>query len=486
MILGIDVGTQSLKAALLDSALRVVGNGARNYRPSYPRPGWVEQSPGLWTEALGSAIAEALAAAHAKPTDVTAIGLCGQLDGCIAVDRDGQPLSTCLTWMDRRATAEIEDIPPDLIRAECGLVLDPSHLAAKARWLTRNLPKETKVARFHQPVSYMVEQLTGNAIIDHALASTSMVYSLDKRGYDRALLDRFELADSKLPPIAEAERRAGELVARGAALTGLPRGIPVAVSTGDDFATPLGAGFTAPGRVAVVLGTGEVVGGLHPTPVRDRDGLVETHAYPGGAFFIENPGWFSGGAVTWLSRLLEIDPVTFDDLAADIPPGADGLTFLPALTGAMAPEWQPAARGCFYGLTPAHGRGHMVRALFEGCAFAMRDVVDRLDAMGVAARSLLLLGGGAHSRLWPQMRADIVQRPAEVPDCVDSAPVGAALLGAVAGGVVRSLEEAVRLLPMRSAVIQPDPRRGEAYDAAYRKYRQLFSTLKPLFTGSTA
>ena len=484
MILGIDVGTQSLKAALLDSGLRVVGNGARNYRPSYPRPGWVEQSPSLWTEALGPAIAEALAAAHAKPADVKAIGLCGQLDGCIAVDRDGNALSTCLTWMDRRATAEIGDIPPALIRAACGLVLDPSHLAAKARWLTRNPPKDAKVARFHQPVSYMVEQLTGNAIIDHALASTSMVYSLDKRGYDPALLDRFELADSKLPPIAEAESRAGELGSRGAALTGLPQGIPVAVSTGDDFATPLGAGFTAPGRVAVVLGTGEVVGGLHPTPVRDSDGLVETHAYPGGAFFIENPGWFSGGAVTWLSRLLEIDPATFDDLAADIPAGADGLTFLPALTGAMAPEWQPAARGCFYGLTPAHGRGHMARAVFEGCAFAMRDVIDRLDAMGVAAKSLLLLGGGAHSRLWPQMRADIVQRPAEVPDCVDSAPVGAALLGAVAGGVVRSLEEAVRLLPMRSAIIRPDPRRGEAYDAAYRKYRQLFSTLKPLFTAS--
>ena len=482
MILGIDVGTQSLKAALLDSGFRIAGIGTRHYQPSYPRPGWVEQDPRLWTAALGPAIAEALAAARASPRDVRAIGICSQLDGCIAVDNAGALLSTCLTWMDRRATAEIADIPADLIRAECGLVLDPSHLAAKARWLTRNLPKGTKIARFHQPVSYLVEQLTGAAIIDHALASTSMAYSLDRRGYDGALLDRFGLSAAQLPPIAAAEDRAGKLGARGAMLTGLPEGIPVAVGTGDDFATPLGAGLCAPGKVAAVLGTGEVVGALDPSPKRDADGLLETHAYPGGAYFIENPGWFSGGAVTWLARLLEIDARTFDHLAVSVPPGSDGLLFLPALTGAMAPEWQPGARGCFYGLTPAHGRGHMVRALFEGCAFAMRDVVDRLDAMGVATNSLLLLGGGAHSNLWPQMRADIVQRPAEVPECVDSAPVGAALLGAVAGGVVGSLKDAVRQLPKHGILIQPDPARVEAYETAYQNYRRLFAALKPLFT----
>jgi xylulokinase len=481
MIVGIDVGTQSLKVAVLDSGLQVAGHAARSYRPSFPRPGWVEQDPALWTEALGPAIAEALAAAGRESADVRAIGICGQLDGCIPVEAAGRPLHACLTWMDRRATAEIGDISTDLIRAECGLVADPCHLAAKARWLLRHMPEATSIARFHQPVSFLVEQLTGAAVVDHALASTSMLYSLERRRYDPQLLDRFEIAQTQLPPIAAAESCAGRLDRRGAALTGLPQGTPVAVGTGDDFATPLGAGFNAPGRVVVVLGTGEVVGGLHPAALRDPTGLLETHAYPGGAFFIENPGWFSGGAVAWLARLLEVDPGTFDALAADIPPGADGLAFLPALTGAMAPEWRPDARGCFYGLTPAHGRGHMIRAVFEGCAFAMRDVVDRLEAMGVAARSLLLVGGGAHSALWPQMRADVVQRPVEVPDCIDSAPDGAALLGAVAGGIARSLDEAVELLPVRCTEIQPDRRRRQTYEAAYRGYQRLFQSLKPMF-----
>ncbi len=263
--------------------------------------------------------------------------------------------------MDRRATAEIDDIPADLVRAECGQVLDPSHLGAKARWLMSHLSPDEPIARFHQPVSLHGRAIDRHAVIDHALASTSMLYSLDRRAYDPALLDRFGLTAAQLPPIADAEACAGTINRRGAALTGLPEGVPVAVGTGDDFATPLGAGFNAPGRVAVVLGTGEVVGGLHPTALRDPSGLVETHAYPGGAFFIENPGWLSGGAVSWLSRLLSIsDLATLNALAADVPAGAEGLSFMPALTGAMAPEWQPAARGCFYGLTPGHGQGHMV------------------------------------------------------------------------------------------------------------------------------
>lgn len=483
MIIGADVGTQSLKVAVLDDQLRTVGRAARAYQPSYPKPGWVEQAPSLWTDALGPAIAEALQAAGAKPADVQAIGFCGQLDGCIAVDDDGNALSPCLTWMDRRATEEIEGVAADRVRAECGLVLDPQHLGAKARWLSRHLSPQAPIARFHQPISFMVEQLTDAAVIDHALASTSMLYSLDRRRYDPELLAEFGLDETQLPRIAAAESSAGGLSRRGAALTGLPEGVAVAVGTGDDFGTPLGAGFNAPGRVAAVLGTGEVVGGLHPTPLRDQSGLLETHAYPGGAFFIENPGWFSGGSITWICQLLSIpDLATLNALAAEVPAGADGLTFLPALTGAMAPEWQPAARGCFYGMTPAHGRGHMVRAVLEGCAFAMRDVVDRLDAMGVDARSLLLIGGGAHSRLWAQMRADIVQRPVELPDCIDCAPIGAALLAAVAGGLARDLKQAVGALSDGRTDIAPDRQKAGAYDDAYGRYRQLFGALRPLFT----
>jgi xylulokinase len=291
MIVGIDIGTQSLKAAVTDDALGVRGEAAMAYRPNFPRNGWAEQDPRLWEHALGPTIARALAQAGVNPSQVTALGICGQLDGCLAVNSKGKAITPCLIWMDRRAQAEIANVPAAMVRARAGLVLDASHMAAKIRWLKRHDSAAAAAVRFHQPVSYVVSRLTGRPVIDHALASTSMLYGIERRGYDSALLDCFDISADELPELADAAEAAGPLSAEGAATTGLPAGIPVAVGTGDDFSTPLGAGFIDPGQLAVVLGTGEVVGAVHPRLVIDDAGLVETHAYPGGAYFLENPGW---------------------------------------------------------------------------------------------------------------------------------------------------------------------------------------------------
>ncbi len=361
---------------VLDDGLGLLGKATVGYEPHYPRPGWAEQSPELWEDALGRAIATALAAADVAPAEVRALGIAGQLDGCLAVGNDGEPLGPCIIWMDRRAESEAEAVPAADLRRITGVTRDATHMAAKIRWLKREALDLYRAARFHQPVSYMVERLTGEQVFDHGLASTTMLYSLRDRDYERGLLEAFEIERGELPAIAEAESGAGILTPQGAALSGLPAGITVAVGTGDDFSTPLGAGLVAPGRVACVLGTAEVVGALDEQARIDPDGLVETHSFAGGHFYVENPGWLSGGALAWLLPLLGLaDFAELDRRAAAVAPGAEGVTFLPALSGAMAPEWIAAARGCFYGLTPAHGQGHMARAVLEGCAFAMRDVV---------------------------------------------------------------------------------------------------------------
>jgi xylulokinase len=482
MIVGIDIGTQSLKVAVVDGAMRVCGEAATSYRPHFPRPGWAEQDPALWERALAPTIADALRRAGAAPAQVLALGICGQLDGCVAVDAVGRALTPCLIWMDRRAQAETADVPAALVRRRAGLVADAGHMAAKIRWLKRNDVRAAPAARFHQPVSYLVQRLTGVAVIDHALASTTMLYALDRRGFDPALLDLFEIDVAELPELAEAADCAGSLSAEGSALTGLPSGLPVAVGTGDDFSTPLGAGVVKPGQLTVILGTGEVIGAVHAHPVIDESGLVETHAYPGGACFLENPGWLSGGAVAWLCDLLGIDGFgALDAAAAAAPIGADGASFIPALTGAMAPEWNPDARGCFYGLTPSHGRQHFARALLEGCAFAMRDVADRLQDMGAEFAALLLLGGGARSRLWAQMRADILGLPVLVPSRVDTSPVGAAMLASVASGLTADLRTTAELAQETIAPILPIASNRGAYQEAYARHRRLFESLRPMF-----
>ena len=481
MLLGIDIGTQSLKAVVLDDRLKVAGEGARSYAPICPRPDHAEQDPKTWEAALGPAIADALASACLKRNDIKALGIAGQLDGCVPVDSSGNPLGNCLIWMDRRASDALDGIDRDALHATTGVIADPSHLAAKARWIKRHSQNPRDIDLFHQPVSYMVERLTGARVVDHALASTSMVYGLERRVYEPLLLDQFELTVRELPAIADAGDRAGGLNKQGAELTGLAIGTPVAVGTGDDFSTPLGAGLCDPDCLSIAIGTGEVVGALFGAPQLDRALLVETHAYPGGGYFVENPGWLSGGAVKWLMGILDVPTFEeFESLATAAPSGSEGLIFLPALTGAMAPEWQAGARGCYFGITPKHGRPHFARALLEGCGFAMRDVVDRLTELGANPKVANIIAGGSRSSVWSQIRADILGLPAAIADYPHTSPIGAALLGGVANGELSSLRAACESLPKSSRLLEPSPPSPPLEDS-YRRYRSLFASLKPLF-----
>lgn len=456
--------------------LETLGAAARSYGVDHPRPGWAEQDPRQWEEALPAAIAGALAAAGLPPEAVTAVGVAGQLDGCVPTTSAGDPVGPCLIWMDRRAA---DCVPGDVadLQARTGVVPDPGHMAAKARWLAIHRPGAD---RYHQPVSYLVARLTGEHVFDHGLASTTMVYDLGAGDYADDLLAAFALDRASLPRIDDARAVAGALSRRGAELTGLPPGIAVCVGTGDDFATPLGAGMSEPGPVACVLGTAEVVGALHPAPVVDPGALVETHAYPGGAYLIENPGWLAGGAMAWLARVVGADIATLDAEAAAVPAGADGLVFVPALSGAMAPKWISAARGAFHGLTPAHGRGHLARAVMESCAFAARDVVDRLRALSVRADELLCLGGGARSAAWVQIHADACGVPARVAVRVDTCPMGAAALAAMSQGA--DPDRVTAALRRTRPPVAVDDAGRDALDRGYRAYRRLFDRLEPLWT----
>jgi xylulokinase len=478
LVIGIDLGTQSLKVCVCDEQLAIRGHHAVAYPTRHPEPGWAEQEPRQWEAALGPAIAGALAAAGAAPGDVGALAIAGQLDGCIAVDERGAPLHPALIWQDRRATRQAVRAQLASTFALTGQIPDASHMAPKLAWLREH---GIAAARFHQPVSYLVERLTGAAVIDPSLASTTMLLELSTARWAPALLELYELVPEQLPALQPTCALAGELTAEGARLTGLPIGTRVAVGTGDDFATPLGAGVVAPGPIVCAVGTAEVVGALAPTPVLDRaaEPMVETHIYPTGTFFVENPGWLSGGAVRWAVALLGLSSdAELDALADAAPPGAEGVTFVPALAGAMTPVWRPHARGTLHGLAAGHTRAHVARAILEGLAFACRDVVDRLCELVLPADRVLLLGGGARSRVWAQIRADALGVPHEVAAVVDTCPVGAAMIAAVAAGVHRDLAAAAAVVPGPVAASTP----ATSLDEPYERYRRLVAQLAPLAT----
>jgi len=476
LVVGLDLGTQSVKAVVCDAELAVLGQHALGYPTSYPGPDRAEQDPRAWEAAIRPAIEGAIAAAGVAPADIAAIAIAGQLDGCIAVDAHGEPVSPALIWQDRRAHAEAARVT---VFDETGQIADASHMAPKIAWLRAN---GITAVRFHQPVSYLVERLCGAAVIDPALASTTMLLELATQRWSPRLLAAFDLEPALLPRLAAACDVAGSLTARGAELTGLAAGTRVAVGTGDDFATPLGAGVIAPGPIICAVGTAEVVGALAATAVLDRspEPMVETHVYPTGAFFIENPGWMAGGAVRWATRLLGLaSDAELDAHAMKAPPGAAGVTFVPALAGAMTPVWRPHARATFHGLAPDHDRTHMARAVLEGLAFATRDVIERLRALGLAGDRVLVLGGGAKSTVWNQIRADVVGLPHDISARTDACPIGAAMIALVAAGLAPDLATLAARSPSPSTRFEPTLPR-DAIDAAYHRYQRLVGQLAPL------
>jgi xylulokinase len=477
----LDLGTQSLKAVVLDEAFALRGEASRAYGTRFPAAQQAEQNPQDWIDALQPAIAEALAQARLSPDAIAAIGIGGQLDGCIGVDGDGKAVGPALIWMDRRAELALSPEQMATLHERTGLVPDPSHMAAKIRWMKRHAPEAARLRRFHQPVSYLVACLTGQAVFDPGLASTTMVFNLADRRFDETLLGYFGIGIEELPQVAPADSVAGGLTGQGARLTGLLPGTPVVVGTGDDYSNPLGCGAIRPGQVVCSLGTAEVVGAAHDAPVIDPGRLVETHGYYEDRYFIENPGWLAGGSLNWIMGITQIaSTADLNGLAAESAPCPDGLIFLPALSGAMTPQWIPSARGAFYGLSTAHGRGHLARAVLEGCAFAMRDIIERLDLLGVDTSEIVLFGGGARSALWAQIRADVAGRPVRVNEGADCSAVGAALLAARAV-TDRTLSELSDKIANFGATYFPDPRRQAIYDDGYARYRRLFAALQPMF-----
>ncbi|MCX5743364.1 MAG: FGGY family carbohydrate kinase [Proteobacteria bacterium] len=474
LVLGIDLGTQSLKVVACDaSSLAVRGQGAGRYPTHRPGPDAAEQDPRDWEAALGPAIRDALDRAGASPRDVAAIAIAAQLDGCVAVDAAGEPLHHAVIWQDRRATAHAVD--PARVFALAGQIDDPGHLAPKIAFLRA---RGVRAARFHQPTSYLVERLTGVAVLDPALASTTLLCALATGAWSPELLASYAVERAWLPAIRPTCALAGALTTRGAALTGLVAGTPVAVGTGDDFATPLGAGVVAAGSIVCAIGTAEVVGAFTPLPILDRvaaEPMVETHLAPAGGYFVENPGWFSGGAVRWATALLGVaDDAAFDALAASVP-ATDGVTFLPALAGAMTPVWRPHATGTFHGLAARHTGAHLARAVLEGLAFACRDVVDRLRALGLRTDDVRVLGGGATSRVWAQIRADVLGLPHHL-DPRETCALGAAMIAAVAAGAHPDLVAAAGQIVVPTEPVLP----ADDLDAAYGRYRRLVEALAPL------
>jgi xylulokinase len=349
-------------------------------------------------------------------------------------------------------------------------------------WLRDNEPDSYREARWLPAVGgYLVGWLTGEVAIDHANASSTLLYDVGAAAWSDRLLDAAGLEAEMLPQVRDSTDVAGNLSAVAAERLGLTTDCKVVVGTGDEHGAALAAGLLRPGLVADVTGTAEPVAAVADELTLDEEGLVETHAHAvPGTLLVENPGFVSGGSTLWLGEsVLRRPQADVFSLAAEAPVGSDGVTFLPALSGAMSPRWNDAMRGAFAGLAMNHCDAHLARAVLEGCAYALRDIVDRLDALGLAGDEVRVVGGGARSALWLQIKADVINRPVRPVLAEEPTALGAAMLAGVAAGAFSDFDDAVqRGVATAPEPILPNPERAAIYEEGYAAYRRLYDGIE--------
>jgi xylulokinase len=498
-VIGCDVGSQGTNAALYSVDGSLLASAYETHELSYPHPGWAEQDPYEWVRALHASIRRLVAGLPDGPSAVKALSFGSQLDGLVVCDAGGHALRPALIWMDRRAEAQAAALagrmaPADFY-AHVGVNLDSSHAAFKALWVRDNEPDVyAKASLLLPPGSFVLHEAAGVVASDYSNASSLGLLDPRTRRWSEPVLAAAEIAAEMLPALGAGTDPVGTVTATFADATGLSADTVVVMGCGDEMAATLGAGVYAPGDVCDVVGTAEPVCAATSEPRYDASMLVECHPHADAdTWLLENPGFVSGGNLRWwrdhfgsTERDAEAhgDGDAYDLLASaavDVPPGADGVLFLPCMQGAMAPEWNGAARGAFFGLSLAHTRAHLTRAILEGSAYALRDILQAMVAAGLDVRRLTIVGGGAKSSLWRQIKSDVTGLPVRVPTNVETTATGAAILAAVGSGQHSDLAAAVdAFVAYEPDEHEPDPERHERYLEAYGHYRELYYALKPL------
>ena len=490
LLLGIDVSTTATKALLVDERGSVVGVAASEYDLSTPKPLWAEQDPELWWTAAVAAIRDVLASSGASPEAVAAVGLTGQMHGLVLLDEAGAVLRPAILWNDQRAAAQCDAMRDRLGLEELVRITGndafPGFTAPKLLWVRQHEPEVyARVRQVLLPKDYVRFRLTGEYATDRAGAGGTLLLDLETRDWSRELLEAFDIPPEWLPPTHEGTEVTGRLSAAAAELTGLAAGTPVVGGGGDQAAQAVGVGAVTPGVVALTLGTSGVVFASSDRPLVDPRGRLHAfpHALPG-RWHVMGVMLSAAGSLRWYKDTLAGE-VEYDALlktAGRVEPGAEGLFFLPYLSGERTPHADPFARGAFVGLTLKHRRRHLTRAVLEGVAFGLRDNLALMAEVGLGTvGQVRVSGGGARSPVWRQILADVLGVDLVSVETGEGAALGAALLAGVGGGLWPSVEEACAAAVRLGESTRTDPDSAAGYDTIYRRFRDHYPAVKPLF-----
>ncbi len=499
IVIGLDIGTSGTKGIAVDAGGQLLASALVEYPLSNPKPGWAEQDPADWRRAALAVLSELAARLGPKAKDVKALGLTGQMHGSVFLDADNNVLRPAILWCDQRTVKQCDKITATvsaerLIEMVCNPALT-GFTAPKILWVRENEPDVyEKTRRVLLPKDYVRFCLTGEFATDVADASGTLLFDVRNRTWHAELMSMLGIDPAWMPRAYEGPEVTGHLTARAAEATGLPAGIPVVAGGGDQAAGGIGCGIIRRGIISSALGTSGVVFAFADDVHLDPAGRVHTfcHSVPG-KWHVMGVMLSAGGALRWFRDALcepekiaaaerGVDPYEIITAEADrVPLGAEGLMFLPYLTGERTPHKDPYARGAFVGLSLRHARAHMARAVLEGVSYGMRDSLEIVREMGIAVEQVRASGGGAKSAVWRQMQADVYGSPLVTINVDEGPAFGAALLATVAAGLYDSVEEACDAAISVRETCAPDADRARAYDRWFNEYQQAYRALAPGF-----
>ncbi len=488
-IIGLDIGTTSVKVVLFDLAGHVKAESETAYPLYYPQPAWVEQNPAEIEKAAISTIRTVIEEASLSTGELLAIGLSSAMHSLICCDKAGNPLSNSITWADGRSTKQAEALKASTagtnIYLRTGTPIHPMSPLPKLIWMKENqFEAYEKAEWFFSIKEYLLYRWFGEAIVDYSVASATGMFNLRKLDWDEAALGLAGITKKQLgKPVPPTEIRRG-LSDEIADRMSISPDTPFVLAGSDGPLANLGIGAIQPGETAITIGTSGAIRQFGTSP--ETDALQQTFCYS----FSEELSIFggpinNGGLVlNWAKELFHGKEISLEDLselASKVPAGAAGLLFHPYLNGERAPIWNADARGSFFGVNATHKKEHFVRAAMEGVIFSIYHVGEALSRLSGPPTKIYASGGFARSRVWLQILADIFNKEVHVPTSHQSSAWGAAWTALVAIGAVESFNSIKSSIPMKETVT-PIAENHERYAELYQIYKGLAEAMSPYYS----
>jgi xylulokinase len=488
--LGIDLGTSSVKIIAMDEEGNVIASLSKEYPLCYPKPGFAEQNPKDWWNAVRDGIKELIEKNAIDSVTIKAIGISGQMHGLVVLDENDEVLIPAILWCDQRTQEECdyitEAVGKEKLSKYTGNKALTGFTAPKILWVKKHMPEiYNKIKHVLLPKDYIRFKLTGEFATDVSDASGTLLFDVSNRCWSKEMLDILEIPENIMPRSFESSEITGIVNKNTAQCTGLLEGTLVVGGGGDQAAGAVGTGTVESGIISVAMGTSGVIFAAEKQYEVDIENRLHSFCHANNEWHVMGVMLSAASCLRWwVEEINKGQSRTFDEIldeAEKIPAGSEGLIFLPYLMGERTPYSDSNARGCFIGLSITHTRAHMTRAILEGVAFGLKDSLELVKTLNIPVKEVRVSGGGAKSKLWRQILADVFDARIDMINSVDGPSYGAAILASVGAGSFNSVNEACRKLIRVTESVSPNIHSIEKYKKVYKLYSGLYGTLKSTF-----